>query len=124
MTVVLNGETVTINEKSFYQVRPLATGQYAVIRPNNPSALRVVGKFDKASVRHTLSERFAHEINLIRTAVYGVKFPAPVAYVLRDYALVHPGACFDKHPELITLKALYSIKDEDLRCCVCKEPFV
>jgi len=124
MTVALQGEAVAINDQSRYQLRPVATGRFAVIRPGSPPALSVVGEFDKSRVRHTLNNRFAREINLIRAAVYGVNFPAPVAYVLRDYALVHPGECFEKHPEIVTLKALYSLKDEDARCCVCKEPFV
>lgn len=124
MRVALNGEMVAINDQSHYQLRPLATGRFAVIRPGSPPALSVVGELDKARVRHTLNNRFAREINLIRSAVYGVNFPAPVAYVLRDYALVHPGECFENHPEIVTLKALYSLKDEGARCCVCDEPFV
>jgi len=124
MTVTLQGEAVAINEQSHYQLKPTATGRFAVIRPGSPPALSVVGEFDKARVRHTLNNRFAREINLIRAAVYGVNFPAPAAYVLRDYSLVHPGECFDVHPEIVTLKALYSLKDESARCCVCGEPFV
>jgi hypothetical protein len=124
MSVQLQGEIARINSDPHYQLRPVAGGSYAVLRPDNPPALRIVGQFDALRVHHTLNNRFLRDINLIRSAVYDVHFPAPIAYVLRDYSLIHPGPCFDSHKEIITLKALYSIKDEDARCCVCKEPFI
>jgi len=92
---------------------------YAVLR-----GTVVVGEFDKHTVRRTLNDRLLRKVGVIRSAVYGVSFPAPLAYVLKDYSLVHPGPCFDRHSECITIRAMYNMKDEDARCCVCKESFV
>lgn len=124
ISVKLHADTAVVDDKSSYRLHPLADGRYAVLRPDGPPALRVVGEFDAKRVRHTLNNRFSREINVIRSAVYGLSFPAPVAYVLRDHSLVHPGPCFEEHADVVTLKALYTIKKDDARCCVCQEPFL
>lgn len=124
MSVTLFGDTAVVNDRSKYQLRPLAGDRFAAIRPDNPPALRVIGEFDRFRVGHTLNNRFSRELNLIRTCVYGVSFPAPLAYVLRDDSLIHPGDCFNNHSEVVTLKALYSLKHADARCCFCGEPFI
>lgn len=131
-SVTLSGDLATIHEGPCYRIQPVAADDgdkseakryYAVVRPGGPPALSVIGEFNRHLVRRTLNHRFMCEVNLIRAAVFSSHFPAPMAYVLGDYSLVHPGDCFDQHPDVVTLKALYNVKDEDARCCVCKGPF-
>lgn len=121
--VQLDGGGAAVPGESPYRIIPLTSGGYAVARGRGSNAL-VVGEFDQYTVRRTLNNRVLRQIGVLRSAVYGVSFPAPVAYVLGDYSLVHPGECFNKHEDSMTRKALYSVKDEEARCCICKEPFV
>lgn len=118
LEVSVSGDVAQILGGPPLRVVPTLQG-YAVLRGQ-----MVVGEFDKHTVRKTVNDRLLRQMSVLRAAIYGVSFPAPLAYVLRDEALVHPGDCFSKHPDSVTLRALYSVKDEDARCCVCKEPFV
>lgn len=116
--VSLDGEEAKIMDSRPLRVVPTDRG-YAVVRGR-----MVVGEFDQHTVRHTVNDRLLRQMSVLRTAIYGVSFPAPLAYVLRDGSLVHPGPCFSKHVESVTLRALFSVKDEDARCSICKEAFV
>ena len=123
LTVRLAGGHVSLPGTDKWRVVPLASGSFAVVRGEGQGGV-VVGEFDKHTVRRTLNDRILRQVGVIRSAVYGVSYPTPLAYVLRDHSLVHPGECFEEHHERVTLKALYNIKAEDARCCVCKEAFV
>jgi hypothetical protein len=123
LTLHLKGDQVDLPGVLNCRLVPVASGGFAVVRGSGVAGV-VVGEFDKYTVRRTLNDRILRQVGAIRSAVYGVSYPAPLAYVLQDYSLVHPGECFEAHSERVTLKALYSVKDEDARCCVCKEAFV
>lgn len=123
LTLHLKGDQVDLPGGLSCRLVPMASGGFAVVRSSGASGV-VVGEFDKYTVRRTLNDRILRQVGAIRAAVYGVSYPAPLAYVLQDYSLVHPGPCFEAHSASVTLKALYSVKDEDARCCVCKEAFV
>jgi hypothetical protein len=123
VTVEMNEGCASVNGEPWLQLVPLTGERYAVVKPRAGSAI-VVGEFDKYTVRKTLNDRLMRQVGAIRSAVYGVSFPAPLAYVLRDRSLVHPGPCFDGHQERVTLRALYTVKNEEARCCVCQEAFV
>lgn len=122
--VELNGKTAKVGNGSLYTLQPLAGARYAVLRPGVPAGLAVAGVFDRVGVHQTLNNRFLHELNILRSAVFDVAFPAPLAYVLRDLSLVHPGPCFDQHHDVVTLRAVYSLKEDNARCVVCGRPFL
>lgn len=122
--VELNGKRATIRGESEYVLQPLEGLRYAALRPGVPAGLAVAGEFDRVGVHNTLNNRFLHELNLLRTAVFGVSFPAPLAYVLKDLSMVHPGPCFDSHADVITLRAVYSLKEDNERCVICGRPFL
>ncbi len=122
--VALNGRRAKIGEGSEYVLQPLEGARYAVLRPGVPAGVAVAGVFDRVGVHNTLNNRFLHELNLLRAAVFRVSFPAPLAYVLKDLSLVHPGPCFDQHSEVVTLRAVYSLKEDNARCVVCGRPFL
>ena len=121
--VEVNKDHASVNGEPWLQIVPMTGERYAVVKHRAGPPL-VVGEFDKYTVRKTLNDRLMRQVGAIRSAVYGVSFPAPLAYVLRDHSLVHPGPCFDGHQERITIRALYTVKNEEARCCVCKEAFV
>jgi hypothetical protein len=118
LCVTLQGDVVKIMDGPPLRIVPTDHG-YAAMRGK-----MVVGEFDQHTVRRTVNDRLLRQMSVLRSAIYGVSFPAPLAYVLRDGSLVHPGPCFSKHAESVTLRALFSVKDEDARCSICKEAFV
>jgi len=123
VSVELNKRYATVPSGARYELRRLPDG-YAVLRTQASGPLSCVGEFNEHTVRKTLSDKLSADVGLIRAAVYGVSFPAPLAFVMRNKDLVHPGACFDAHPECITLRSLYAIKRNDARCAICDGAFV
>lgn len=89
-----------------------------------------VGVISKDLLKRPLSEAARYDLGAIRSALWGVKYPAPLAYRMLGGDLVHPGPCFQKYDGIMVRDTLFCInsdeRDDDdkmVLCAVCKERF-
>jgi hypothetical protein len=102
----------------------------ARLRPARISAYRMigesvltVGEMTPHGLLRPMSEAARHDLAVFRTLLFNVSYPAPVAYQMMNHDYVHPGDCFNKHKSTLVRRALFSVIDEESRCCICGEAF-
>jgi hypothetical protein len=114
------GDRVELPGGVTYRIAKTKSG-HSVLRSGVKADMNCIGEFDNNTIRHTLNDKLAKHVALIRSAFHEVPFPAPLAYLMADYSYVHPGDCYQRHPSLTSVKAVYTIKEEDARCAICEE---
>jgi len=119
--VTIAGDLVTLPGGAQFVVRPCGDEQYVCL---HPQLMTQVGVITKHTVKQSLTNDLLVKLGLIRSALLGVPYPTPVAYVTRlAGSLVHPGDCFRKQGDPFTKRVKYTATD-DQRCQVCGRPFV
>lgn len=120
-TVEVQGNSVTLPSGEIFVVRRLEDGVYEVRKPEWDFKTGVI---TPQTIKGAVTYDYLVKMNLIRSAVLGVPYPAPIAYVpAHVHGLLHPGECLAKHSDLKIKKIKYTASDDD-RCMECGRPFV
>ena len=122
VVVEINAQSVRVCGTA-YRIAPNAYGGYFCYRPAPSYA--VLGEIYKYGVRGAMNDDLHRELSAIRSAVFGTSYPAPLCYELRGGALVHPGPCYDKHPQSVIKTTKYHLSPTVARtCATCGERFL
>lgn len=122
VVVAVNGPSVRVCGTA-YRLAPNNGGGYYCYRP--APSYTVIGEIYKYGVRGSMNDDLHRELSAIRSAIYGATYPAPLCYELRGGALVHPGPCYDKHPQSVIKTTRFHLSPTVARvCATCGERFL
>lgn len=120
-TVIIQGDNVTTPDGQVFIVKRLEYGVYAV---HTQEFDFKVGTITQQTIKGAVTAEFLGKLNLVRSALMSLPFPAPIAYVMKERrGLLHPGECFAELSKLHVHKVVYTAHDDD-RCFHCERPFV
>lgn len=122
VTVTTTPTSAKVSGGKPYRLHHLGHDRVAVYRDFNGEGIPM-GEITPQGILRPLSDAARHDLGVIRAAIFGVSYPAPMTYVMGNRDLVHPGPCFNKHHSVLIKKVLHSVSDEEARCSVCKEAF-
>jgi hypothetical protein len=127
--VLYDDKTVQVEGGSSYKILKTPEG-LKLFKFLTETTVLEVGTISKELLIRPISEAARYDLGAIRAALWGVKYPAPLAYRMRGGDLVHPGKCFQKYSGVMVKDTLFYINgddddtdDEAPFCAVCKERF-
>lgn len=106
---------------SRYELFPQGAG-YACRRPKSSI---LVGYIYPYGVRQSLTPSLQKELAMIRAALWGKSYPAPLCYDLIDGSRAHPGPCLEQLKDPHIVKVCYTLDEKRAyTCVVCNERFL